>query len=129
MFDAALISLGLKPITGLWLLLHLHRGWLQPLKYMLILLSLSISIPLYRPWCQLCPFGLLLSTSNRMSLLTLRRGEGCTGCDACLRACPIGLHFDSEDCYRCLDCYSSCDSKALHLKWRPVGGIRGYRPR
>ncbi|KYH39141.1 MAG: 4Fe-4S ferredoxin [Candidatus Bathyarchaeota archaeon B23] len=119
MLEAALITLGLKPLSGLWLPLHIHRRGLLPLKLALILLFLIASISLYRPWCEyLCPFGLLLSLSNRLSLLHLERGEGCTGCDACLRVCPTGGRFDSEDCYRCLDCYASCDPGALHLRWR-----------
>jgi polyferredoxin len=119
MLDAALVSLGLRPLTGLWLLLLRHRRELLPLKLALILLFLAASIPLYRPWCEyLCPFGALLSLSNRLSLFHLE-AEGCDGCGACAEACPIGGSFDSEDCYRCLSCYAACSRGALHLRRRP----------
>ncbi len=49
------------------------------------------------------------------------RGEGCTGCDQCTRACPIGAMKrgrTSRRCIRCLRCIGHCPVGALDFKVR-----------
>ena len=75
-----------------------------------------------RFWCRyLCPMGAILSLFNRISLLHLRLSpDRCTGCQACVPACPMGLdphlEHDNHNCIKCGECVDACHLGALTLR-------------
>ncbi|QLA15969.1 4Fe-4S binding protein [Desulfolutivibrio sulfoxidireducens] len=74
-----------------------------------------------RFWCRyLCPAGAILALfSGRPRLVARRVGEGCTGCGACRRACPMGaIPVDPKttifsECIVCRACLGACPEKAI----------------
>lgn len=73
-------------------------------------------------WCgALCPVGVLLGLVGSSSLLRVRLNGRCTGCRACDRACPSGLHPASMSwrervaCTLCLRCLAACPLGSLSL--------------
>jgi len=91
-----------------------------------ILLTVAIVVVLapfvYRPFCQfICPFGLLSWLAERVSLVRVRVDPArCTGCGACIRACPLEAakhkvegKFFAADCYSCARCLNVCPEEAL----------------
>jgi polyferredoxin len=70
-----------------------------------------------RPWCMVCPNGVLLSIFNRGSMITKEKESlRCTGCGACFNGCSmqgdfiyhqrrqrIVNHADCILCFRCVD--------------------------
>jgi len=84
-----------------------------------------LSIVVFRPFCGvLCPYGALLSLVSRVSLVRLRAGSGCRGCNLCTRACPAGAmrggEVDTTECLLCGACAGTCkpDALRLGLRWK-----------
>lgn len=76
---------------------------------------LGIGLLVERAWCRyLCPLGGVLSVLGHLSILRIRRTDSCTGCDLCVRPCPVGIDVGaaapavSTDCIGCLECVASC---------------------
>ncbi|MEF3696909.1 4Fe-4S binding protein [Desulfolutivibrio sp.] len=69
-----------------------------------------------RFWCRyICPAGAIIALFSRRPGLVVRRvGEGCTGCGACRRACPMGaIPADPKttvfsECIVCRTCLGVC---------------------
>jgi len=90
-----------------------------------LLIIVGSSLVVYRPWCRLfCPFGLAGWAAEQFSLLkpTVDR-EACTGCQACVKACPSGamenFYGDDKvhtDCFACGACIEACKFDALDWK-------------
>ena len=62
-----------------------------------------------------CPMGAFLGLFNRMALVRVEhRGESCTGCKACQKACPMDIDLSDEsfltasNCIRCGACVHVC---------------------
>jgi polyferredoxin len=77
-----------------------------------------------RPWCRYaCPLGAANGIVARLSPVFLRREiAACVDCNACSRACPMGLpvatalKVTSPDCIGCLECVEACPREgALQL--------------
>lgn len=75
--------------------------------------------------CAFCPMAALLSLFDRIGFLNLRKkGDACTRCGNCFRACPLEIreiadlrdrkHIVTQDCMLCLRCVEVCpEEKAL----------------
>ncbi|PLY06878.1 MAG: 4Fe-4S ferredoxin [Desulfuromonas sp.] len=94
-----------------------HYGW------MFILVLLTSSIFVYRPWCHFfCPFGLTGWLFEKMSLLRIKVNyDTCISCEACVKACPsavMGAILKREktvipDCFSCGNCIEACPTQAV----------------
>lgn len=77
---------------------------------------LGVSVLVERAWCRyLCPLGGVLSLLGHLSILRVRRSpSACTGCDLCVKPCPVGIDVAkpvaavSTDCIGCLECVANC---------------------
>jgi len=87
-----------------------------------IIATLALSLFLYRPHCYaVCPFGLLSWFLEKLSIFRIRiHWQACTGCGACVKACPgqamKGLYeqnFFRADCFSCGECLKACTFDAL----------------
>jgi len=88
---------------------------------------LTLSFFVSRPWCRyLCPFGALISISNKMSTFYIEREEKkCIECGICEEKCLTGLNLinredatSSIECIRCFECYAICKRNAFKLRTR-----------
>lgn len=84
--------------------------------------------------CYYCPMAALLSVFDRIGLINLvKKGDACTRCGNCARACPMEIreiadlrdrrHIVTQDCMLCLRCIEVCpENKALSatILGRPV---------
>ncbi len=86
------------------------------------------SLLVERAWCRyLCPLGGALSVLGRLSILRIRRSAtACTGCDLCVKPCPVGIDVAapkpavSSDCIGCLECVANCPTGgALEVQAAP----------
>jgi len=72
-----------------------------------------------------CPIGVITTWLGKISLFRIRIGEGCTACNACVRACRYdALKFNSIQndkpgisCTLCGDCIGSCKEKLISYKF------------
>lgn len=100
---------------------------LMPVLVLAAILLVEIAVS-RRVWCRsLCPLGGFYSILAHFS--PVRVGfikERCTGCDDCLRACPVeevlapslkggARQVTAGDCSRCLACIDSCPANALKI--------------
>jgi len=92
---------------------------------------LSLSVIRKRFWCRyLCPLGTLFSLVSRLRLVRRAVGEECTGCQRCVRDCPVGaipqddpLTYRRSSCINCFQCLD-CPPKAVSFHF----SRRGARP-
>ncbi len=88
----------------------------------ILLVIILASIKIYRPFCQyLCPLGAIYGLFNRFSLVQIHwEEEACTHCEACQRACPVGLEPEkisvSTECIRCGKCVQACPQGCVHFQ-------------
>lgn len=69
-----------------------------------------------RFWCRaLCPLGGLLALLSKAAWIRRRVDPACSGCKACVRACPTdtiradrGFASDPAECTVCMECIDGC---------------------
>lgn len=103
-------------------LLRSQAGGLFFWKLGILLVLLTLSVKIYRPFCQyLCPLGAVYGWFNRFSLVQIHwEEEQCISCHACEDACPAGLSLKeisrSSECIRCGRCIRACPAECLHFR-------------
>ena len=96
-------------------------GWLFTWKLFLLVVIITGSILMFRPFCRyLCPLGAIYGLMNPVSLVRMRVSKSrCVGCGACQKACgldiPVYKEPNSTDCIRCGKCVTVCPHNALKL--------------
>lgn len=99
-------------------ILQLSIGSLTFWKIGLLAVILISSIFITRPFCKyLCPLGAIYGILNRFSLYQYRVDNRCISCNACTRACPMGISIykeaNSPECIRCGKCVDICPTHAI----------------
>ena len=92
-------------------------GWLYAWKNVLLLVTVILSVMIYRPFCKyICPLGAV-----QISVAVFRyrvEKETCTGCGVCARVCKMQVnpaeHPNHPECIRCGVCKKSCPVNAIH---------------
>lgn len=95
-------------------------GWLYAWKNVLLLLTVVLSILIYRPFCKyICPLGAVYSVFNPISVFRYRVDkEKCTDCGVCAKVCKMQVelveHPNHPECIRCGACKKACPAKAIY---------------
>lgn len=106
----------LSPWRALLNLPRLFTAWSEiRIGVIILLLVFLLSIIIPRFFCRfLCPFGAIQTLFSSFSLCTIKKGEECTSCNACLKDCPMGIKPNvkedsvSPECIRCMNCVDNC---------------------
>ena len=94
-------------------------GFLFTWKFLLMALILGACVLVYRAFCRFaCPLGAIYGLFARIALLGVRVEESaCTGCGACLRACPMDIRrVGDHECIHCGACVPACPEKAISIR-------------
>lgn len=86
----------------------------------LIVLTIILSLLYGRFWCKyLCPMGAIVLPLSKLGLLKVRKSEGCTGCNLCMKNCTMKLKDIGDlGCNNCMDCVTDCPTanKSIDVK-------------
>ena len=97
-----------------------HMSIETEMGYILIGLTILTSLLYGRFWCKyLCPMGAIVLPLSKLGLLKVRKGEGCTGCNICMKNCTMRLkNIGDLGCNNCMECITDCPSasKAIDVK-------------
>jgi len=94
-------------------------GWLFAWKNLILIVTVVLSIFVYRPFCRyLCPLGAIYGYFNPIALYRFSIDkEKCTRCGVCQRVCKLDIdvfdHPNSSACIRCGDCIKACPHDAI----------------
>lgn len=97
-------------------------GFLFKWKVLILILTVLISIIIYRPFCRyICPLGAIYGIFNKFSLYRFKiDSTKCTQCGACQKKCKLDIKVyknpNSMDCIRCGECKESCPNNAIYIK-------------
>jgi len=100
-----------------------------------VIMLIFLSVVIRNFWCRfLCPYGALLGIVSLLSPLKITRTKtSCIDCGLCTKECPSGIHVHeatrvwSDECTGCLACVEACpvkDTLAMRsgARSRPVPG-------
>lgn len=96
-------------------------GWLYVWKNVLLLVTVFLSILIYRPFCKyICPLGAVYSVFNQVSVFRYRVDqEKCTECGTCADVCKMQVdpvkNPNHRECIRCGACKKACPMKAISM--------------
>lgn len=94
-------------------------GKLFSLKFMILLVTILLSIFTFRPFCKwICPLGAIYGLFNKIALVNLNFDrDKCISCGKCKKACKMDIDVrkdqNSPECIRCGMCIDSCPVDAL----------------
>ena len=94
-------------------------GWLYIWKNAILVITIILSILIYRPFCKyICPLGALYSVFNPISLYKYRVDKDkCIKCGKCAKACQMIVdpveNSNSPECIRCGRCKKACPTGAI----------------
>ncbi len=94
-------------------------GWLYVWKNVLLMITIILSIIIYRPFCKyICPLGAVYSVFNPISVFRYRVDkEKCVSCGACSKACKMQIDPVNEanhpECIHCGQCKKVCGVQAI----------------
>lgn len=94
-------------------------GFLFQWKLGILVVTVLLSIILYRPFCKyICPLGAIYALFNKISIYRYRvDGQKCTHCKKCEKSCPMNISPVSEtnhpECVRCGKCKDTCPEGAI----------------
>jgi len=97
-------------------------GWLYVWKNVILILTIILSIIIYRPFCKyICPLGAIYSVFNPVSLFKYRVDtDKCISCGKCKEVCKMQIdpvrNIDSPECIRCGICKNNCPVGAIKRK-------------
>lgn len=95
-------------------------GFLFHWKVSLLVLTVVLSILIYRPFCKyVCPLGAFYSLLNRFSFYQMQVDRTkCNKCKACERVCKMNVeitkNINSLECIRCGECKDACNKGAIY---------------
>lgn len=94
-------------------------GWLYAWKNVILLITILLSIMIYRPFCKyMCPLGAIYSVFNPISALKYKvDADKCIKCGACAKTCKMGCdptrNANDLECIRCGKCENICPENAI----------------
>lgn len=99
-------------------------GWLYTWKVLILVITLLISIVMYRPFCKyICPLGAIYSIFNPISVFRYRVDKSqCVNCGSCAKICDMGCdptkNANDPECIRCGKCKNHCPTGAICTGFR-----------
>ena len=118
------IFMGGIPLVASNPMLRDALGFLFTWKTLILVVTILISIIIYRPFCKyICPLGALYGLCNPISITGLKLDkEKCINCGKCAKACGMVINpvekQNSTECIRCGKCIDVCPTKALTFGFR-----------
>ena len=100
--------------------MHSALGWLYAWKNAALLVTIFLSVLIYRPFCKyICPLGAVYSIFNPISVFRYRVDkETCVDCAACAKLCKMQVNpvdnANHPECIRCGACKKVCPVNAIH---------------
>ena len=94
-------------------------GWLYIWKNMILIVTIILSIIIYRPFCKyICPLGAFYSIFNKVSIYRYSVDmDKCIHCGKCAKACRMEVNPvenpNSCECIRCGRCKQACPAHAI----------------
>lgn len=94
-------------------------GWLYAWKNLILIITIVLSIMIYRPFCKyICPLGAIYSVFNPISVFRYQIDKDkCTHCGACAKACKMQVdpvkNANHTECIRCGLCKEVCPMAAI----------------
>lgn len=94
-------------------------GYLFAWKLALLVLTITLSILVFRPFCRfVCPLGAIYALFNAVSIYRFEvEKERCTKCKICSKNCKMDVKVykspNDPECIRCGDCIENCPNNAI----------------